>query len=77
MNGAVTDGHQGRVEICFKGQWGSICQDSWDYYDTEVACRQLELGTIGEYLAALSLGRLFTVILQRLLATLEPAMEED
>ena len=49
VNGAVTDGRQGRVEICFKGQWGSICQNSWDYYDTEVACRQLGLGTISEY----------------------------
>ena len=48
VNGAETDGHEGRVEVCFKGQWGSICQDLWDYFDTEVACRQLGLGTIGE-----------------------------
>jgi hypothetical protein len=47
VNGAITDGNEGRVEICYKGQWGSVCQNSWNYYDTEVACRQLGLGTIG------------------------------
>ena len=49
VNGIHTDGNEGRLEICYKGQWGTICQDSWNYYDVEVACRQLGLGTIGKY----------------------------
>ena len=49
MNDDETDGNEGRVEICYRGQWGTICHDSWNYYDSEVACRQLGLGTISEY----------------------------
>ena len=48
MNEAETNPHVGRLEICFKGQWGSICHDNWNYFDTEVACKQLGLGTVGK-----------------------------
>ena len=33
--------HDGRIEICLDGGWGSVCYDQWDIGDAKVVCRQL------------------------------------
>ena len=49
LNGAGSSSTQGRVELCHNDQWGTVCDDSWDSNDAQVACKQLKYSSYGNH----------------------------
>ena len=36
-----SNSYSGRVEVCIREVWGTICQDFWDTVDAGIVCKQL------------------------------------
>ena len=44
----VKDGRlRGRVEVCLRGRYGTICDEEWNHQDASVFCRQLGYSPYG------------------------------
>lgn len=39
VNGSTA--HEGRVEVLVGGEWGTVCDDSWDFYDAQIICQMI------------------------------------
>ena len=40
--------HEGRLEICYNNQWGTVCDNYFTSTDARVVCRQLGYPVLGE-----------------------------
>jgi len=39
----------GRLEVCLRRRWGSVCSSQFDRLDAAVVCRQLSLPSEGDF----------------------------
>ena len=60
MNVRLAEGslyNEGRVEVYYNSEWGTVCDDGWDDTDAGVVCRQLGFGSSGTAIGLAGFGQ--------------------